>query len=260
MSSVHDEGTISLAPHVPRRVWEKLRTLDVEDQHIDQQLEDPVVVTDHRKVRELSIKKRAIAPVVEGYRRIVRLEREVLELEAALKGQDADFAALAREELPSLRKQGQAAADAVLSSLVTSDDRKVGSVILEIRAGTGGDEASIWARDLMEMYQKYASKHAWAFEVMELSGEPSVGGVRSVTINLRGEGVWSEMNFEAGVHSVKRVPATEAQGRIHTSTATVAVLPEPEEVDVHIDWANDVEESATRAQGPGACPRSPRIR
>jgi peptide chain release factor 1 len=251
MSIGHEDGVISLAPHVPRRVWEKLRTLDVEDQQIDQQLEDPAVVTDHRKVRELSIKKRAIAPVVEGYRKIIRLEREVRELEAALKGQDVEFAAMAREELPSVRKQGQAAADAVLSSLVTSDDRKVGSIILEIRAGTGGDEASIWARDLMEMYQKYAAKRGWAFEVMELTAEASVGGVRSCTINVRGEAVWSEMNFEAGVHSVKRVPATEAQGRIHTSTATVAVLPEPEEVDVHIDWANDVEESATRAQGPG---------
>lgn len=251
MSSVHEDGSISFAPQVPRRVWEKLRTLDVEDQQIEKQLGDPDVVTDHRKVRELSIKKRAIGPVVEGFRRIVKLEQEVRDLEAAARGSDAEFAALAREELPALRKEGSAAADAVLSSLVTSDDRKVGSVILEIRAGTGGDEASIWARDIMEMYQKYASRRGWAFEVMELSTESAVGGVRSATINVRGEGVWSEMNFEAGVHSVKRVPATEAQGRIHTSTATVAVLPEPEEVDIKIDWANDVEEGATRAQGPG---------
>jgi len=251
MSSVEEQGVVSFAPHVPRRVWEKLRTLDVEDQQIEEMLADPSVVTDHKKVRELSIKKRAIAPVVEGYRRIMRLERDVKELEQAAKGSDAELAAMAREELPTLRKDGAAAAESVLSSLVTSDDRKVGSVILEIRAGTGGDEACIWARDIMEMYQKYASKRGWSFEVMELSSEASVGGIRSVTINVRGEGVWSEMNFEAGVHSVKRVPATEAQGRIHTSTATVAVLPEPEEVDVKIDWANDVEEGATRAQGPG---------
>lgn len=251
MSTANEDGGVSLAPHVPRRVWEKLRTLDVEDQQIEKQLEDPDVVTDHKKVRALSIKKAAIAPVVQGFRRIMKLEREVADLTAAVAGTDAELAAMAREELPHLKKEGEAAAESVLSSLVTSDDRKVGSIILEIRAGTGGDEASIWARDILEMYQKYSGKRGWAFEVMELTSEAAVGGIRSATVNVRGEGVWSEMNFEAGVHSVKRVPATEAQGRIHTSTATVAVLPEPEEVDIHIDWANDVEEGATRAQGPG---------
>lgn len=239
------------APDIPVRVWEKLRAMDDEEKGLARQLEDPVVVSDHKKVRHVAIKRAALAPVVDGFRLIVKLEREVAELEAAANGSDAEFAALAREELPRLRSQGEAAVKNVLSGLVTSDDRKVGSVILEIRAGTGGDEATLWARDLMEMYQKYAGKKGWGFEVMELSGEPAVGGVRSVTIAVKGEGVWSELAFEAGVHSVKRVPATEAQGRVHTSTATVAVLPEPEEVDVKIDWANDVEEQATRAQGPG---------
>ncbi len=101
------------------------------------------------------------------------------------------------------------------------------------------------------MYEKYAAKRGWSWEPLEVTGEATVGGVRSAVVSVRGEGAWSDLSFEAGVHSVKRVPATEAQGRIHTSTATVAVLPEPEEVDVRIDWANDVEEQATRAQGPG---------
>src|SRR5436190_498530 len=107
------------------------------------------------------------------------------------------------------------------------------------------------ARDLLDIYQTYAAVRRWQFEVLDLVAESDAGGLRSATINVKGEGVWSELNFEAGVHSVKRVPATEAQGRIHTSTATVAVLPEPEETSVKIDWANEVEEFATRAQGPG---------
>ena len=123
--------------------------------------------------------------------------------------------------------------------------------MLEIRAGTGGDEACLWARDLMEMYQKYSATKGWAFEVLELTPEENSGGIRAAVINVRGGGVWSELAFEAGVHSVKRVPATEAQGRIHTSTATVATLPEPEEVQVKIDWANDVYEDVTTSQGPG---------
>lgn len=251
MSSAKAEGVISLAPDVPGRVWEKLRALELEDREIARSLEDPEVVTDHKKVRALSIKRSAIAPVVEGFRRIMKLEREVEELDQATKGSDAELAQLAKEELPTLRREGEATVKGVLASLVTSDDRKVGSVILEIRAGTGGDEAAIWARDLMEMYQKYSVKRGWNFEVMEASSEGTAGGIRSCTIGVKGEGVWSEMSFEAGVHSVKRVPATETQGRIHTSTATVAVLPEPDDVDVKIDWGNDVEESATRAQGPG---------
>jgi peptide chain release factor 1 len=101
------------------------------------------------------------------------------------------------------------------------------------------------------MYSKYAAKKGWAFEVLDLTAESDAGGVKNAVINVRGPGVWTELAFEAGVHSVKRVPATEAQGRIHTSTATVAALPEPEEVEVRIDWAKDVTEHLTTAQGPG---------
>jgi peptide chain release factor 1 len=139
----------------------------------------------------------------------------------------------------------------VKSALVSAGDRAIGSVILELRAGTGGDEATLWTRDLLDMYQHYAARKGWSWDVMDVTAEPSVGGVRNATIGVKGEGVWAELLFEAGVHSVKRVPATEAQGRIHTSTATVAVLPEPDDVQVKIDWAADVDEHLTTAQGPG---------
>lgn len=234
------------------RVLAKLDEMSAEHDRLASQLERPEIVVDHRKVREISIQKSALAPVVESYRAFRKSSAEADELRRAIASNaDPDFAALAREELPGVESRAAALLNDVKSALVTTDDRKVGSVMLEIRAGTGGDEAALWARDLLEIYTKYAAKKGWSFEPLDVTLESDAGGIRNAVANIRGEGVWSELNFEAGVHSVKRVPATEAQGRVHTSTATVAVLPEPENVDVKIDWANDVEEFATRAQGPG---------
>ncbi len=236
-------------------VKRKLDGLSAEFERLSRELEDPIVAIDHRRVREISIKRAAIEGVVSEYARYQGLTAEATALQEAIASEgsaaDADFAQMAREELPSVQAAAVAAFERIKGQLVNSDDRAVGSVMLEVRAGTGGDEATLWARDLLEIYGKYAATKGWAFEVLELSSETTVGGVRSAVVNVRGEGVWSEMAFEAGVHSVKRVPATETQGRIHTSTATVAVLPEPEEVQVKIDWAADVTEDVTTSQGPG---------
>lgn len=218
---------------------------------VESALADPASLADHRKARDLSIKRAALMPVVGDFERLLSLQREVVSCREVLAGVDREMAELAAAEIPELERTIAALTEQLKTALVSSDDRRVGAVILELRAGTGGDEAAIWTRDLLEMYTRHASRRGWAVEVMDLSAEPQVGGVRSAVVEMRGEGVWSEMAFEAGVHSVKRVPATETQGRIHTSTATVAVLPEPEEVDVKIDWANDVEEHVTTSQGPG---------
>lgn len=227
---------------------------DLSSQYADlvRQLEDPAVLADHRRVRDLSIRRAALAPVVEGYQGYRRLLAEAEDLRQTIAAdEDAELVALAREELAALEARAQRTIADVKAALVSSDDRQVGSVILEIRAGTGGDEAGLWARDLLDVYRRYAATRGWTFEEMEIVSDPSVGGIRHAVINLRGEGVWQELSFEAGVHSVKRVPATETQGRIHTSTCTVAVLPEPTEVQVHIDWARDVVEHVTTSQGPG---------
>ncbi|RMH11811.1 MAG: PCRF domain-containing protein [Planctomycetota bacterium] len=234
------------------KVRKKLDDLLAQDAELARRLEDPAVLTDHRQVRDLSIRRAAIAPVVEGYQRYRTLMAEAEELRETIEAsEDAELVALAREELPEVEARAEAQIEQVKQALVSSDDRQVGSVILEIRAGTGGDEAGLWARDLLDVYRRYASARGWAFEEMELVADPSVGGIRHAVVNIRGQGVWQELSFEAGVHSVKRVPATETQGRIHTSTCTVAVLPEPSEVEVSIDWANDVTEHVTTAQGPG---------
>ncbi len=237
---------------IPPNVISKLDQIEQQHAIYSAQLEDPDILTDHRKVRELSIKKAALDEVVEGYRRLRKLEHEQAELRAAVESRaDPEMAELAREELPRIDGEMKAVVKECLSRLVSSDDNQIGSVILELRAGTGGDEAALWTRDLLDMYQKYATRRGWSVELLDLVPETDAGGIRSAVLNIRGQGAWPELAFEAGVHSVKRVPATEAQGRIHTSTATVAALPEPQDVDLKIDWANDVEEFATRAQGPG---------
>ncbi len=124
--------------------------------------------------------------------------------------------------------------------------------MLEVRAGVGGDEAGLWAGDLIRMYEKFTAARGWAWEPLDVTTDTGggAGGIRAAVINIRGEGVWSELGHEAGTHCVKRVPATEAAGRVHTSTATVAVLPEPKEVDVKID-PEEITEHVTTAQGPG---------
>ncbi|MBX3380434.1 MAG: PCRF domain-containing protein [Phycisphaeraceae bacterium] len=249
-------GPSSVVPFVslsglPLQVLEKLEAIRREHDDLDRALQDPDVLVDHKKVRSLSMKKSALAPVASAVSEFERCAREIEELESAAAGSDRELASLAKEELPALKDRARSVVREAVRNLVNAEDAKVGSVILEVRGGTGGDEAALWCRDLFEMYTKYAGKRGWKFEVLDFVPETDAGGIRSAVANVRGDGVWSELAFEAGVHSVKRVPATEAAGRIHTSTATVAVLPEPEDVDVKIDWANDVEEFATRAQGPG---------
>ena len=229
----------------------KLDELRGQYTELSEQLVDPGVLSDHRQVAAISIKRAAIAPVVEGYEGYLNAAREAEELAEAIGGDDEELAAFAREELPGVEQKATELIEQIKQTLVTADDRAIGSVILEIRAGTGGDEAALWARDLLEVYTRYASSKGWSVDEMDMVADASLGGIRHAVLNFRGEGVWAELSFEAGVHSVKRVPATETQGRIHTSTCTVAVLPEPEEIEVNIDWSNDVEEHVTTAQGPG---------
>jgi len=230
----------------------KLADLTGEHTRLCAELEDPAVLADHKAVRARSMRKAEIDAVVADAADATRVKAEIAELAAAVKANtDKELVELAKEELPLLAAKLDATNKRVRKALVLAEDDRINSVIFELRAGTGGDEAALWASDLLTMYQRYAAGRAWQFEVLDVSTESDAGGIRSATVNIRGQGVWSVMLFEAGVHSVKRVPATEAQGRIHTSTATVAVLPEPETIDIKIDWAKDVEETVTTSQGPG---------
>ncbi len=228
----------------------KLESLATQFAELERQLADPAVVSDHEKLRDLGVKRSAIAGLVEQYHAYQKLAADLDESrQIIVANEDAELVELAREQLPDLEAQTQQRLDAMAEELVTADDASVGAVILELRAGTGGAEAALWAGDLLTMYEKWSTMRRWKFELLEAS-EGEAGGIRAATASVKGEGVWQGLGYEGGVHCVKRVPATETQGRVHTSTATVAVLPEPKDVELDLD-EDDVEVHVTTAQGPG---------
>ena len=171
--------------------------------------------------------------------------REILRDETA----DEDMRALAEDEVRQLNDKSQELLEQMQNTLIMADDMSIGSVIVEIRAGTGGEEAALFARDLYNMYVKYSESRRWRVEQLDFSVTEK-NGFREVIFGIKGPGVWSELGYEGGGHRVQRVPETESQGRIHTSAATVAVLPEPEELDIKID-PDDVVEHVSRSGGPG---------
>ena len=217
---------------------------------IDAQLIDPDVLSNTDRMIELQTRRSAIEPIVKQYEQFKAARDEAANLRTMMAEEaDAELREMAAAEVDDVEAKAHALLEQLKGDLVTSDDRAIGAVILEIRAGVGGDEAGIWAGDLFAMYERYAGEHRWKWNVMDAS-PADMGGYKSITVNVKGDGVWQHMGYEGGTHCVKRVPATEAQGRVHTSTATVAVLPEPTKVDVQIDDA-DVEIDITTAQGPG---------
>ncbi len=239
---------------MPLEIHDNLRRtlegLDRSYESLSAELLDPEVAADHRRSRGIAIRRAALEPLVERWREIAGLERELDEATAlAAEPSDAEMAALAREEATSLETRAATRLAELQERLVTADDDAIGATILEIRAGVGGDEAALFAGDLLEMYRRFAAVRRWSVEVLDAS-PGDAGGFKQAILSVKGERAFTDLAFESGTHQVKRVPATEAQGRIHTSTATVAVLPEPEEVEVDLD-PDDVQESITTAQGPG---------
>ncbi|MEO0514991.1 MAG: PCRF domain-containing protein [Planctomycetota bacterium] len=234
-------------------IRQKLDVVVEQFDELERQLADPAVVSDHQQVRILGTKRSALAGIVGKYRQLQQLDAEAAEaqeiIDATGEDRDAELVEMAEAELPGLHASAAAMIEEISSELVTADDAAIGSVILEVRAGTGGAEAALFAGELLEVYQNFAKSRGWKFEVLDFSGGDQ-GGIRAATAAVSGEGVWQGLGYEGGVHCVKRVPATETQGRVHTSTATVAVLPEPEEVEVELP-DSDLEIHVTTAQGPG---------
>jgi peptide chain release factor 1 len=235
---------------VSSNIIARLDDLEAQHEELRRTLEDPEVITDHRRVTAVSKKIAALDPVVSDYRAYRDCLTQIDEMQSVIDaGEDADLVELAREELTELREKADALIESVQRRLVTADDQSVGSIIIEARAGVGGDEAALFVGDLVEMYRRYAAERHWKVDILDASpGEQ--GGYKQAILAMSGEGVWAHLGYEGGTHQVKRVPATEAQGRIHTSTATIAVLPEPEEVEIQLD-PNDVKEMITTSQGPG---------
>jgi peptide chain release factor 1 len=190
-----------------------------------------------------------VEPLVERFREYKVVARDVAQTEELAAGGDADMRELAREELKALTSRRDAIVAELKIMLVPKDPNDAKNVILEIRAGTGGDEAALFAAELYRMYSKFAERQGWRIEVMSTS-ETGVGGLKEAIATIEGRGVYSRLKYESGVHRVQRVPATEASGRIHTSTATVAVLPEAEEVDIQIN-EKDLRIDTFCSSGPG---------
>ena len=205
--------------------------------------------TDSKNLAKLSKEYSDLGPVVESIETQRRAKAELAELEALRTGDDAEMRALAEQEYFALKARLPEMERDLQAMLLPKDAADEKNAILEVRAGTGGDEAALFAAQLFRMYQRYAQLRGWRFEVMEF-GETGLGGCREAIANISGAGVFARLKFESGVHRVQRVPATEASGRIHTSTATVAVLPEAEEVDIQID-EKDLRIDIFRSSGPG---------
>jgi peptide chain release factor 1 len=205
--------------------------------------------SDGAEIVRLAKEHAELRPVVEAVRALDHARAEAADLEAMAEGPDAEMAELAREELASVNARLLELERAVALHLAPKDKDENASAILEIRAGTGGDEAALFAGDLFRMYQRYAQLRGWRMEVDSVS-EGEVGGYKEIIASITGEGVFGRLKFESGVHRVQRVPDTEAQGRIHTSAATVAVLPEVEDVEIEINDA-DLRIDTYRSSGAG---------
>jgi len=190
-----------------------------------------------------------VEPLVEKYREYKSVAADIAGAEELAASADSDMRELAKEELKALVARRDALVADLKVLLIPKDPNDEKNVVLEIRAGTGGDEAALFAADLFRMYSKFAERHGWRLEVMS-SNDTGVGGLKEVIATIEGRGVYSKLKYESGVHRVQRVPATEASGRVHTSTVTVAVLPEAEEVDVHIN-EKDLRIDTFCSSGPG---------
>jgi peptide chain release factor 1 len=218
---------------------------------IERQIADPAIAVDNTKVMPLAKEQGKLRNIVAKYQEYKKITAELGEAKHILgdSAAEKDLKEMAEEEAKQLETRQNPLLEEIQNILVTADDDAIDSVIMEIRAGTGGEEASLFARDLYDMYIKYADSRKWKAELLDFSTTDK-GGFRETIFSIKGPGVWSELGYESGCHRVQRVPETEAQGRIHTSAATVAVLAEPEEVDIQIN-PSDVVEHVSRAGGPG---------
>jgi peptide chain release factor 1 len=218
-----------MALELPRK---KLDELASRYEELGQQLMDPVVSGDPRRYRQVNQAWNDLKPVTDAYRNLLEAEKQAADAESLLG--DAELGDLAAMELSELRESVGALTEKIKLLLLPSDPNDAKDVLLEIRPAAGGEEAALFAGDLMRMYSRYAERRGWKVELMSAQ-ESGIGGFSDVVISIQAQGAYSQLKFESGVHRVQRVPATESSGRIHTSTATVAVLPEAEEVEIEIN-------------------------
>jgi peptide chain release factor 1 len=230
-------------------MFERLEQIEARYESLGEQLADPAIISDQSKYQKIAKQHRDLEGVVEKYREYKQVTRGITDAKAMMQESDPDLRAMAEEELIQLEEREAAIEEALKVLLLPKDPNDEKNIIIEIRAGTGGDEASLFVAEVFRMYSRFAEQHRWKVEVLS-SSESSVGGLKEVIAIIEGDKVYSQMKYESGVHRVQRVPATETQGRVHTSAITVAVLPEAEEVDVKIE-AKDLRIDTFCSSGPG---------
>ncbi len=227
----------------------KLKALEEDFLDIERRMSDPAVASDPRELQTLGKRRAQLEPVVEKYREYRTVLAGIEEARELLKSGDSDMEALARDELEALEPKIKGFTDELKLLLLPQDPNDEKSVAVEIRAGTGGEEAALFAADLYRMYSRFCERQHWRMEVID-SNETGIGGYKEIAFRVDGDGAYSRLKFESGVHRVQRVPVTEASGRIHTSAATVAVLPEADDVEIEIR-AEDLKIDTYRSSGAG---------
>ncbi len=214
---------------------EQLKKIEKRYRELEKQMARPEIATDLNQLQELAQERASIEDIVKDYRKYRDIEKSLEDTRAMLKDDlDEEMADLARQEIESLEAELNELTERLRLALLPKDPNDEKDIIMEIRAGTGGNEAALFAADLFRMYTRYAQNHRWKTDILSMS-ESGIGGFKEIIFEVKGSGAYSRLKYESGVHRVQRVPVTEASGRIHTSTATVAVLPKAEEVDIDIN-------------------------
>ena len=230
-------------------MFDRLDQLEARYEELGLQLSDPKIVTDQENYRKVSKQHRDMEPAVEKFRDYRKLRTAIADAKAMLTESDADMREMAQAELAELEPKLTAVEEELKVLLLPKDPNDDKNIVLELRAGTGGDEASLFVSEVFRMYLRFAEQHKWKVEILSET-ESDVGGLKDVTAIIEGQNVYAQMKYESGVHRVQRVPATETQGRVHTSAITVAVLPEAEEVDIKIE-KKDLRIDTFCSSGPG---------
>ncbi|MDD6214153.1 MAG: peptide chain release factor 1 [Firmicutes bacterium] len=230
-------------------MFDKLEALEERLEFVTQKLSDPETIADQEEFRKYCKENSDLTPIIDKYHEYKSFKSTITECKEILSGGDKELEELARSELDEAQQGLEKCSDELKILLLPKDPNDEKNVIIEIRGGTGGEEAALFAADLFRMYTMYAESKQWKTEILS-SNPTDIGGYKEVTFSVTGQGAYSRLKFESGVHRVQRVPTTESQGRIQTSAATVAVLPEVEEVEVDIN-PNDLRIDVFRAGGPG---------
>ena len=231
-------------------MFDKLSTVESQYEDLMARLGTSEVQSDASEYRKAAKTLSDLEPLVQKFREYKQVEKDLAGAQELVRGSDAEMRELAQEELKDLEQRRETMLGELRVLLIPKDPNDDRNVILEIRAGTGGDEAALFAADLFRMYSRYAERQGWKLEMMSSSESGGGGGLKEIIVSILGRGAYSRLKYESGVHRVQRVPATEASGRIHTSTATVAVLPEAEEVDIQIH-EKDLRIDTFCSSGPG---------